>query len=133
LERLSRLGLVGASRPYAERGSAPHHWWPTKVADAWARGAPVPRGGEREAPNEAFLAHAAAVTGLYIALAKLGPSLGFEVASCTREIEAKEDVTPPFHTGPTGRIVPDLTVVLRWGEATYHAFIEVDLGTIMVS
>src|SRR5437764_3304470 len=44
LERMKRLGFAGSLRPYAERGSAPHHWYPTKVADAWAGGAPVPQG-----------------------------------------------------------------------------------------
>src|SRR6266545_650761 len=65
-ERLTRLGLLGRSRAYRERGSAPFHYWPTRVADAFARGEPVPRGGERPEPNPAFLAHAAGLSELYV-------------------------------------------------------------------
>src|SRR5437763_11166917 len=105
LERLQTLGMAGAVRPYAESGSEPNHWYPTKTADAWARGAPVPQGGERERPNESFVRHAAAVTGLYVALVRLGPVLGFSVASARREIEATEE----FETeGRATCIVPDL-------------------------
>ncbi len=127
LERLKSLGMAGAVRPYAERASEPNHWYPTKTADAWARGAPIPQGGERERPNESFVRHAAAVTGLYVALVRLGPVLGFSVASSSRETEAKEE----FRTeGRTTCVVPDLAVVLLWEEAEYRAFVEVDLGTM---
>ncbi|MFN2545401.1 MAG: replication-relaxation family protein, partial [Actinomycetota bacterium] len=127
LQRLKSLGMAGAVRPYAESGSEPNHWYPTKTSDAWARGAPVPKGGERERPNESFVRHAAAVTGLYVALVRLGPVLGFSVASAVREIEAKEE----FETeGRTTCIVPDLYVELSWDDASYRAFVEVDLGTM---
>src|SRR5712691_117905 len=55
-ERLTKLGLLGRSRPYRDKGSAPFHYWPTRVADAFARGEPVP---QRPEPNPQFLAHAA--------------------------------------------------------------------------
>lgn len=130
LERLRRLGLAGSVRPYAERGSAPHHWYPTRTADAWATGAPVPRGGERDAPNPAFVRHAAAVTELYVALARAGPGLGLALSSWAREAEAAER----FETrGRETAIVPDLTVALAWGEAHYRAFVEVDLGTMSLA
>lgn len=127
LERLRSLGLVGSVRPYAERGSAPHHWYPSRVADAWATGAPVPRGGERDAPNPAFVRHAAAITGLYVALVRTGPSLGFTLHSWAREAEAAEEFDAQ---GRRTAIVPDLTVALSWGQADYRAFVEVDLGTM---
>src|SRR6266567_220679 len=33
--RLTELGLLGRSRPYRDKGSAPFHYWPTRVADAF--------------------------------------------------------------------------------------------------
>ncbi len=87
--RLHRLGLVGRSRPYRERGSAPHHFWPTRHGDALARGAPPPRGGERSEPNPTFIGHAAAVTGFYVALARR-LAHGVRLACFVREAEARE-------------------------------------------
>src|SRR5262249_40560959 len=66
--RLHDLGLTGRSRPYRERGSAANHHWPTRRADCLMRGEPVPRGGERREPNPVFLAHATALTELYVAV-----------------------------------------------------------------
>src|SRR5439155_14482999 len=73
-ERLSKLGLLGRSRPYRDKGSAPFHYWPTRVADAFARGEPVPHGGERPEPNPAFLAHAAGLSELYVLLVAHAPA-----------------------------------------------------------
>ena len=67
--RLHQLGLAGRSRPYRERGSAPNHHWPTRRAGALVCGESLPRGGERHVPNPVFLAHAAALTELYVAFA----------------------------------------------------------------
>jgi hypothetical protein len=36
--RLAKLGLLGRTRPYRERGSAPHHLWPTRKGEAIAEG-----------------------------------------------------------------------------------------------
>ena len=60
--RLARHGLAGRSRPYRERGSAPHHLWPTRRGEALVTGGPTPRGGERREPNPLFLAHAAGLS-----------------------------------------------------------------------
>ena len=67
--RLHDLGLAGRSRLYRECGSAPNHHWPTRRADCLVRGEPLPRGGERHTRNPIFLAHAAALTELYVTLA----------------------------------------------------------------
>ena len=66
--RLARNGLLGRTRPYRERGSAPHHLWPTRRGEAMACGGPPPRGGERHEPNPLFLAHAAGLSEIYVAL-----------------------------------------------------------------
>jgi Replication-relaxation len=57
--RLARQGLLGRTRPYRERGSAPNHLWPTRKGEALVCGGPPPHGGERREPNPLFLAHAA--------------------------------------------------------------------------
>ncbi|MGH2756887.1 MAG: replication-relaxation family protein, partial [Actinomycetota bacterium] len=73
LGRLYELGL--AARPerrgYSQEGSAPHVWWPTRVADAYATGPPTPRGGVRDQPGTVFKEHSMAVTGLHVAFVTL--------------------------------------------------------------
>ena len=93
LDRLWRLGMCGGRQPYADQGSAPYHWWPSRLADMFHRGKELPRGGEREEPQELFLRHAAAITGLYVALVRLAPSLGWELLAFSREVEAREEFT----------------------------------------
>jgi hypothetical protein len=106
------------------------HWWPSRTADAYARGLPLPRGGEREDPTEGLLRHAAAITGLYAAFHRLAPTLGWEVLSWSRETEAREEF--PASGDRTSAVVPDASVVIRAGEAHYHALVEVDMGTMSV-
>lgn len=129
LDRLWRLGMCGGRQPYADQGSAPYHWWPSRVADAFHRGRELPRGGEREEPQEQFLRHAAAITGLYVALVRLAPSLGWELLAFEREVEAREE----FRIGERqAAIVPDAFVAIREGEAEYHAMMEIDRGTMSI-
>lgn len=127
LGRLYELGLAGRPerRGYSQEGSAPYVWWPTRVADAYATGAPTPRGGERDVPGTVFREHAMAVTWLNVAFVMLGKSLGLELVSWTRE--ARESFV---YGDRLTAIVPDATVVLTSGEAEYRAFIEVDMGTM---
>jgi hypothetical protein len=127
LDRLWRLGMCGGRQPYSDQGSAPYHWWPSRLADAFHRGRELPRGGEREEPQEQFLRHAAAITGLYAALARLAPSLGWELLAFCREVEAREE----FRIGERrAAIVPDAFVLIREGGAEYHAMVEIDRGTM---
>jgi Replication-relaxation len=127
LDRLWKRGKCGGRQPYADQGSAPYHWWPSRLADAFHRGRELPRGGEREEPQEQFLRHSAAITGLYVALVKLAPSLGWELLAFEREVEAREE----FRLGERqAAIVPDAFVVIREGEAEFHAMVEIDRGTM---
>lgn len=91
--RLHDLGLVGRSRPYRELGSAPNHHWPTRRANCVMKGDPIPRGGERNRPNPLFLAHAAALTELYVTLAVGGPSVGLSLLDYRREGDTREPFT----------------------------------------
>jgi hypothetical protein len=127
LDRLWRLGMCGGRQPYADQGSAPYHWWPSRLADAFHRGKELPRGGEREEPQEQFLRHSAAITGLYVALVRLAPSLGWELLAFSREVEAREEFTLKERQAA---IVPDAFVVVREGEAECHVMVEIDRGTM---
>lgn len=125
--RLFGLGLLGRSRPYRESGSHPFHLWPTRRADAFVRGAPVPRGGERAEPNPLFLAHAADVSELYVLFAT-GSAVGLALRGFRREGEARE----PFRaSGRERALAPDALVHLHdERERELLAFVELDLGTM---
>jgi Replication-relaxation len=126
--RLHELGLAGRSRPYRDQGSAPNHHWPTRRADCLMRGEPVPRGGERRAPNPLFLAHAAALTELYVALAAEAGQVGLAVQEYRREGEARELFKS---AGKERALAPDAMVILidTYGRK-FGAFVEIDLGTM---
>ncbi len=127
--RLARSGLAGRSRPYRERGSAPHHLWPTRRGEALLTGGPAPRGGERREPHPLFLAHAAALSDLYVALARTLPE-GIELARFEREGEARE----PFSTWAKREqraIAPDAFVDIADADGrSLLAFVELDRGTM---
>lgn len=96
-ERLTRLGLLGRSRPYRDKGSAPFHYWPARVADAFARDEPVPHGGERPEPNPQFLTHAAGLSELYVLLAAQAPTYGLHLRGLQREGDAREPFRADGH------------------------------------
>lgn len=127
--RLAKGGLAGRTRPYRERGSAPHHLWPTRKGEAIACGGPPPRGGERREPNPLFLAHAAGLTEIYVALIRALPE-GTELVRFDREAEARE----PFSTWrkPEKRaIAPDVFIEIADRDGgTLLAFVELDRGTM---
>jgi hypothetical protein len=126
--RLHELGLAGRSRPYREQGSAPNHHWPTRRADCLMRGEPTPRGGERSRPNPIFLAHAAALTELYVALETEADHAGLAVQEYRREGDARE----PFDSaGKKRALAPDAMVILADARGRkFGAFVEIDLGTM---
>lgn len=126
--RLHQLGLAGRSRPYREQGSAPNHHWPTRRADCLMRGEPAPKGGERSRPNPIFLAHAAALTELYVTLETQARHVGLAVQEYRREGDARE----PFEsTGKKRALAPDAMVILSDAQGRqFGAFVEIDLGTM---
>lgn len=127
--RLHRLGLLGRTRPYRDQGSAPHHLWPTRAADALVRGDPPPRRGERRAPNPLALAHSAALTELYVVLATQAADAGLRLAGLAREADAREPFTDA--AGRQRAIAPDLLIELRdSGDRRLLAHVELDLGTM---
>lgn len=126
--RLARLGLLGRTRPYRERGSAPHHLWPTRKGEAIAEGSPPPRGGERREPNPLFLAHAAAISEMYVGLSTALPD-GLRLAVFEREAEAREAFRGH---GREGRAVgPDACVGIAEADGRILVgLVELDLGTM---
>ncbi len=127
-ERLTKLGLIGRSRPYRDKGSAPFHYWPTRASDAFVRGEPVPRGGERAEPNPQFLHHAERLSELYVLLEVEAPTVGLRLHEFRREGEARE----LFRAGGRERaLAPDALIHLRDdGGRGLLAFVELDLGTM---
>jgi hypothetical protein len=123
MRRLHEGGLAGRSRPYRERGSAPNHHWPTHRGDCFVQGKPVPRGGDRNEPRPTFLAHAAAITGLFVALetAKDPTLREFDREPRIRFRDSRRERT----------LAPDAFVVLvNQHEEPSFAFVEMDLGTM---
>lgn len=126
--RLAKHGFVGRSRPYRERGSAPHHLWPTRKGEAIARGEPPPRGGERREPNPLFLAHAAGLSELYVVL-KTGLPEGTRLAAFDREADARETFTT--YAREERAIAPDACIDVAEADGRrLFGFVELDLGTM---
>lgn len=126
--RLAKLGLIGRTRPYRERGSAPHHLWPTRKGEAIAEGGPPPRGGERREPNPLFLAHAAAISELYVALATLLPD-GLKLSGFEREAGAREAFRG--YDGKEHAVAPDACVQIEEADGrVLVGLVELDLGTM---
>ncbi len=126
--RLAKLGLIGRTRPYRERGSAPHHLWPTRKGEAIAEGGPPPRGGERREPNPLFLAHAAAISELHVALKTSLPE-GLKLAGFEREAEAREAF--PGYDGKEHAVAPDACIQIEEADGrVLVALVELDLGTM---
>ncbi|HEY1855235.1 MAG TPA: replication-relaxation family protein [Solirubrobacterales bacterium] len=127
--QLARRGLLGRTRPYRERGSAPHHLWPTRKGEAVACGGPPPRGGERHEPNPLFLAHAAGLSEIYVALETTLPA-GVKLTRFDREAEARE----PFSIlvkREQRTIAPDVLIEITDVDGgPLVAFIELDMGTM---
>lgn len=127
--RLAREGLAGRSRPYRERGSSPHHFWPTRKGEAIVTGGPPPRGGERREPNPLFLAHAAGLSEIYVALKTTLPD-DVQLVRFKREADARE----PFSTR-AGRekraIAPDAFIEIADADGgSLLAFVELDMGSM---
>jgi hypothetical protein len=126
--RLAKHGFLGRTRPYRERGSAPHHLWPTRKGEAIAEGGPPPRGGERREPNPLFLAHAAAISELYVALKTELPD-GLRLAGFEREAEARE--TFRGYDSKEHAVAPDACVQVAEADGrVLLGLVELDLGTM---
>ena len=127
--RLTENGLAGRTRPYRERGSAPFHLWFTRKGEAVVKGGPPLRGGDRREPNPLFLAHAAGLSEIYVALKR---TLAGEVrlARFEREGEAREEFMA-LASRDKRAIAPDLFIEIADQDGQpLAAFVELDLGSM---
>lgn len=127
--RLHELGLLGRVRPYRERGSAPTHLWPTHRADGLVAPSPGARRGAREAPSPLFVAHAAALSGLYISLRTRLSHTGMSLVGFLREGDARHDFRD--EAGQRRAIAPDARIAVADRTGSVMAgHVELDLGTM---
>jgi hypothetical protein len=128
LTQLKTKGYARAVRPPANKGSSPDHWCPTRKADSWAKGERTPHGGDKAAPSTTFVEHSAAITALYVALLKGAAGLG--LSEWAREGGAAEEFE--WRSRPR-KIVPDAFIILADNDASYRAFVEIDLGSMSMT
>jgi hypothetical protein len=153
LERLRDAGMVDRIRPGRETGSAPQHWFLRRAGAQLVTGAvPV----DARAPSGLFLAHAAAITEVCLALVEHGPQQGMVVSRWLTDRAAWQQwprpgswgpeqehrltpdallgvrLHPPVHDhgGPAGDAPPDVTVGGGPAVGEVGAFLEVDLATM---
>lgn len=153
LERLRDAGMVDRIRPGRETGSAPQHWFLRRAGAQLVTGAvPV----DARAPSGLFLAHAAAITEVWLALVEHGPLRGMVVSRWLTDRAAWQQWPRPGSWGPEQehRLTPDALLGVRLhaqgpdregsaGEAALDAtmgggplagevgaFLEVDLATM---
>jgi Replication-relaxation len=111
-ERGRRRGISG--RP---AGGCPGSWG---AASAW---------GKRAEPGPVFVAHAAALTDLYVSLTIAAPA-GLVLEEFRRERRARGGLCDP--AGRERTIAPDATIRMRDGQGRLLVgFLEVDLGTMV--
>jgi DNA-binding transcriptional ArsR family regulator len=72
LDQLRDANLVDCVRPGRESGSAPRHWWLRPAGARLVTGTAVAEGR----PSAMFVAHAAAITEVWLALVEHGPGVG---------------------------------------------------------
>jgi hypothetical protein len=124
MERLGDAGLVECARPGRERGSAPRHWW-LRAAGARLVTGSAPAEGR---PSGMFVAHAAAITEVWLALVEHGPAIGIEVSGWLTDRAGWQEWTRQGRwTSHPYRLTPDAVATVRPGDAV---FIEVDLATM---
>jgi hypothetical protein len=139
LARLATRGLAGRVRPPRAKGSHPWHWWLTPAGARLVTGTAcaVDRGG----PNPLFVAHAAAVAEVWIALTGRGPAAGLSIERWWRDSHGWQEWQPSSAgvAGRVRRITPDATAWLRLdglaaddagAPAVGAVLVEVDLATM---
>ena len=120
IERLHSAGLVDFARPGRERGSAPRHWWLRPSGARLVSGTAAADGR----PSGMFVAHAAAITGVWLALVERGPTAGIEVAGWLtdragwQELDAGRPVVEPSVAADSGR--GRHILVRRWQGGGVH-------------
>ncbi|NJC70033.1 helix-turn-helix domain-containing protein [Planosporangium thailandense] len=127
LERLREARLVDCVRPGRESGSAPRHWWLRPAGARMVAGTAAAEGK----PAGMFVAHAAAITEVWLSLVEYGGSVGVTVESRLTDRAGWQgwDGTRPWSR--RHRLTPDAVVrlALAGGESP-AVLIEVDLASM---
>ncbi len=127
IERLHSAGLVDFARPGRERGSAPRHWWLRPSGARLVAGTAAADGR----PSGLFVAHAAAITAVWLALVERGPAAGIEVTGWLTDRAGWQEWTRAdrWSSHPL-RLTPDAVATLTVNGAEAVAFVEVDLASM---
>lgn len=128
LDRLHAAGLVECVRPGRETGSAPRHWWLRPAGARLVAGIALADGR----PSGMFVAHAAAITEVWLALTEHGPAEGIQVTDWLTDRAGWQEWkrTGAWSTHPH-RLTPDAAATMTVdGAASVAAFVEVDLASM---
>ena len=131
LDRLAEHHLVDAHRPGREAGSAPRHWWLRPAGARLVAGTPAAAGK----PSTMFVAHAATITGVWLAVRDHGPAVGVRLTGWTVDRAGWQEWEPTTgYSTRTRRLTPDavLRAEVTTGDVVAEAvaFIEVDLASM---
>lgn len=125
LLRLLRLKYINRHRPYAERGSAPFHWWLTRKGSAVAG---ISAECKSASLKPMFLMHTASIADLYFALAWPGSGISLKVWS--RDEESWESWEKAPAASKSEWICPDARAQFSASLRDVSVFFEVDRGTM---
>ena len=127
IERLHSAGLVDFARPGRERGSAPRHWWLRPSGARLVSGTAAADGR----PSGMFVAHAAAITEVWLALVEHGPAAGIEVTGwLTDRAGWQEWERVGRWSSHPSRLTPDAVATLTFDGGKAVTFVEVDLASM---
>jgi hypothetical protein len=125
LTRLREAQLVDAARPGREAGSSPMHWWLRAGGAQLVSGVPLASGS----PSAMFVAHAAAISEVYLALVEHGPAAGVTLTDWAVDRAGWQTWAPPGGYGHDLRLTPDGTAHADVAAGAAAFCIEVDLAT----
>jgi hypothetical protein len=127
LDQLREANLVECVRPGRESGSAPQHWWLRPAGARLVTGTAAAEGR----PSAMFVAHAAAITEVWLALVEHGPSVGIEPGSWLADRAGWQEWDGDRHWTRRNRLTPDaVATVTVAGSGIACVFVEVDLASM---
>ncbi len=130
LGRLRDAHMVDCVRPGREAGSAPQHWWLTPKGARLVSGTAAADGD----PSAMFVAHAAAITEVWLALTEHGPDHGIRPTRWLADRAGWQEWSGADRCGFGARqyrLTPDAVVTFDLSAGgTMVAFVEVDLATM---
>lgn len=132
LSQLAEHRLVDEHRPGREVGSSPSHWWLRPAGARLVTGTAAAEGR----PSHPFVAHAASIGEVWLAVREHGPAAGIDLAGWATDRAGWQEWTPSSLYGEARlrRLTPDAVlranVVLGDVAGETAAFVEVDLASM---